>query len=281
MVACGGKNPGSYETLSKEGSAESSAMEKAEAAWAERGDEAKLQEALTAYESILKADPTNRTVAARLTRGWYFWGDSFSDDKDTKLERWEKAIEWGKACIALNDDIRNRIANGEKERDAVTAAVKADVPCLYWTSSALGKWGKLSGLAKTIKHLPTVKAYMSKAEELDETYFHYGPSRYWGAYFSIVPSFAGRDFDVSAEHFAHSLQGAPNYLGTRTLRAEFWAVGSQDAQAFVDDLNYVINAEASAAADVQPENEKEIAKAKKLLTQLDQLFDKKALENLK
>jgi hypothetical protein len=68
----------------------------------------------------------------------------------------------------LRDEITALLAKGdEDEASAARAFVKDDVPCLYWTSSALGKWAKLTGLTTTLKHLPTVKAYMTRVGELD------------------------------------------------------------------------------------------------------------------
>ena len=58
--------------------------------------------------------------------------------------------------------------------------------------------GQGQSLSKTLKFLPTVKAYMSKTEELDSTYYFHGPARYWGAYYAALPSFAGQDLDKSS-----------------------------------------------------------------------------------
>jgi hypothetical protein len=189
-----------------------------------------------------------------------------------KLERWAKAIEYGNKCLALNKEFAQRVQGGEKERDLAGVMGAQDVPCLYWTSTALGKWGKLQGLSTTLKHLPTVKAYMSKVEELDPTYFHYGPARYWGAYYAALPSFAGKDLEKSKSYLQASIDGEPNYLATRVIRAEYYAVEAQDAKQFEEDLNYVINADPNVLTVAAPENKKEQEKAKKLLARRDELF---------
>lgn len=281
LASCGGKNPGAYQTVEANAGADAAALNaEADALWEQRADEAKLQAALAKYEEAAKADPANRHALGHLVRGWYFWGDGYTNDDAVKIERWEKAIEWGKSCLAVNSKFKAQIEGGAKEKDAVSVAVKDDVPCLYWMSSALGKWGKAQGLAKTLKHLPTVKAYMTKVDELDPTYFHYGPSRYWGAYYSIIPSFAGQDFDKSAEYFETSINGAPNYLGTRMLRAENWAVGVQDPVQFDKDIKFVLGFDLDTEPGLRAENEKEQAKAKALLEKREELFDKKVLAEI-
>ncbi|MFT4622086.1 MAG: hypothetical protein ACI9KE_004120 [Polyangiales bacterium] len=286
LVACG-KHPGSYDNsaaAAAEGAkaaASTDAATAADQAWSERFDEQRLKDALDAYEAIAAADSTNRQALERLTRGWYFWGDAFSDDKDTKVERWGTAIEWGTRCLSLNEQFAQAIADGKKEKEAVEFATRADVPCLYWTATALGKWGKAQSLSKTLRHLPTVKAYVSTTEQLDPAYFNYGPARYWGAYYSALPSFAGRDFDKSTEYFAASIEGAPYYLATRVLRAEMLAVGTANVSLFDADLAHVLAADANAKPDagVTAENMKEQEKAKSLIARRSELFDKKALES--
>ncbi|MEM6927051.1 MAG: TRAP transporter TatT component family protein, partial [Myxococcota bacterium] len=216
LLATGcGKHSGSYSAVQAEKAAQAeieSRTEAADALWAERVDEAKLLEALTAYEAVLEADPNNQHALHRLTRGLYFHATGFPpEDNDEKIARLDRAIQYGTRCIGLNEQISEAIeVNGEKERDAVRLATMDDVPCLYWTASSLGQWGRASGIAKTLKHIPTVKAYMTKIEELDESFFNYGPARYWGAYYAVLPGFAGRDLDKSAEYFKTSIEKAPH-----------------------------------------------------------------------
>jgi hypothetical protein len=282
-MACG-KHPGTYQAAATATEVDTSQAtelaQKADELWEARVDEAKLTAALAAYEELHTLDPANRHALVQLTRGWYFFGDAFSPDEDTQIDRWGTAITWGTKCIAGNEKIADAIADNIKEKDAVQHATKADAPCLYWTSTALGKWAKAQSLSKTLKFLPTVKAYMTKTEELDPTYYHYGPARYWGAYYAALPSFAGRDLDKSAEYFAASIQAAPYYLPTRVLRAQYLAVATQDVALFDADLKYVLdaNADSKPAAGITPENVKDQGKAQKLLDTRHELFDSKAIE---
>ena len=281
LSACG-KHPGSYTTtaeVSGEAAATQELLDSADAAWESRDDEQQLQLALKQYAQVIEADPTNRKSLIRLTRGWYFWGDAFTEDKDTKVERWGTAIEYGARCIALNEAVAEQINSGAKEKDAIAAATKPDAGCIYWTATALGKWGKIQSLSKTLKHLPTVKAYVAKVEELDPTYYHYGPARYWAAYYAALPSFAGQDLDKSGEYFDTAVKAAPYYLPTRVLRAEYHSVGTQNATQFAEDLMYVLNADPDGKpnAGITPENRKEMEKAQSLWDKRGELFEKDAV----
>lgn len=279
-VGCG-KHPGSYDATASvrgEQTGAQAAVAEAEALWEQRDDAEKLAKALELYQRALDVDPANRTALERLTRGWYLYGDSHTDDKDAKIERWGNAIAWGTRCLSLNEAFAQSIRDGGKEKDAAAFATREDVPCLYWTASAIGKWGKIQGLPKTLKHLPTVKAYITRIGELDPEYYYFGPARYWGAYYAVLPSFAGQDLGKSSEYFAASIAGAPSYLATRVLRAELLAVKTEDVATFVHDLQFVIDFDVSSDPATRPENVLEQGKARALLAKRNELFDAKVIE---
>lgn len=277
VLGCG-KQVGSYEVATPPTTpvaADQAAVLKgeADALWNERGDKAKLQAALAKYEQVHGMNPSDRDVAGKLLRGWYFLGDGHETDKAARISAWFTAIEWGKKCLAINTEFTALLAKGdEDESTAARAFTVADVPCLYWTSSSLGKWAKASGLTTTLKHLPTVKAYMTRVGELDPTYFYNGPDRYWGAYYAVIPSFAGQDLVKSKAHFDKAIAAYPNYLGTHVLLAAEWAVKTQNKAEFEKELNWVIAAPADSIPEIQPEMEAEQRKAKALLASQGDYF---------
>ncbi len=273
-TACATKHPGSYEVGSATGGAAADAtLTGAEALWDQRGEKGQLQAALGLYEQALAADPTNREIAARLTRGWYFLGDAHETEMPAKLAAWETAIAKGTSCIAINTEFTALLEKGdEDEESAVRVATKDDVPCLYWTATALGKWAKASGLGKILKHIGTVKAYITRVEELDPMYFHSGPARYWGAYYAAIPSFAGRDLERSKVEFDKSLEMAPGYLATRVLYAEYWAKNTENRAVFEEQLKAALAADPNAAADVAAENVAAQRHAQVLLDSIDEHF---------
>lgn len=275
ITGCSTRHKGSYEVAQAVAPAGSTDALKAEAdaAWAQRSDKTQLQAALAKYEQLAAAEPTNREVVARLVRGWYFLGDGHETDEAAKLAAWDTSVSWGKRCLAINGDFAALLEKGdEKEATAVRVLGAEDVPCLYWTSTALGKWAKLSGLGKTLANLPTVKAYMTRVGELEPAYFYGGPDRYWGAYYAAIPSFSGQDLGKSKEYLDKSIAAYPDYLGTTVLLAEFWAVKSQDKAAFEAALNQVLAANPDAIPEVAPENRAEQGKARALLAKTSDLF---------
>jgi tetratricopeptide (TPR) repeat protein len=275
LSACGKKQSGTYEVASASGDASAfdTLKGEADALWEKRGETGSLEAALAKYEQAYNANPTDRETAGRLTRGWYFLGDAHRTETDAKNEAFDTAVSWGKRCLAINADFKARLEKGdEKEVDVVDALGAEDVPCMYWTSSALGKWAKLNGILTSLKHIDTVKGYMGRIGELQPDFFYHGPDRYWGAYYSLIPSFSGRDLDKSKSHFDKSIAGAPEYLGTQVLVADTWAVNSQDKATYTRMLQAVIDADPGNDPDIGPENRAEQAKAKRLLAQTGERF---------
>ncbi len=274
-VACQNKHQGTYEleAAASTGSDASAVIAEADALWEQRGDAAQLEAALAKYEEAWNLDPKNRHVSQRLTRGFYFLGDGHKTEMADKLAAWDTSITWGKKCLALNEEFVAILEKGDEAEDmAVRVATADDVPCLYWSASALGKWAKASGLGKTLKNLPIVKAYQTKVTELDPDYFYGGPDRYWGAYYAAIPSFAGQDLGKSKEHLDASLASHNDYLGTHVIVAEYWAVKSQDGETFTRELEWVLAQSPDIIPELRPEHEAEQRKAKALLERKAELI---------
>ena len=266
VMACG-KKPGSYQVKSAaESSAEADLAQKAESQWNARADKAQLEAALASYETLWAQNPNDRLVGERLVRGWYFYGDAYESDIEAKKSAWDKAISFGEQCLSINEEYKAIYAKEQKREDAAQALKKDDVPCTYWTASALGKWAKASGLATTLKYIGGAKAFIAKVEELEPTYFHGAVHRYWGAYYAGLPSFAGQDLDRSKAEFEKAISISQDYLGTRILLADYWATKNQDQAAIFDEqVQYVMASDVNALdPELIPENLAEIEKAKTL-----------------
>lgn len=274
LVGCGGAHQGTYEVAAeaKSASPSSEALAAAMTHWDKRSDPAELKLALAGFEQAVAADPRNREAYYYLVRGWYFLGDGHQTAVAEKLASWDTAISWGKKCLSLNETFKGKLDQGEDEAAAAGALTVEDVPCTYWTASALGKWAKESGLGKTLKNIPIAKAWISRVDALDPTYYYAATDRYWGAYYAAIPSFAGQDLALSKQHFEKAMSAYPDHLGNKVLFAENWAVKSQDAATFEKMLTEVLAASTTAIPGIEPEQEAEQRKARELLARKSELF---------
>jgi hypothetical protein len=273
LTACGGSHQGTYEVAAAgESTVNVDDVSAADGLWEQRGDVAQLQASLDAYETIATADPTNRHALERLVRGYFFLGDGHNTEMTDKLAAWDTAIGWGKKCMALNADFVAHLDKGDDEGTAAVAFGAADVPCVYWTASALGKWSKASGMGATLKNVPTAKAWVARVQELDNSYFFTATDRYWGAYYAAIPSFAGQDLDKSRGHLDTAVEANPEHFGNRLILASYWAVKTQDAKVFDEQVAYVLSNCPNTIDGLVPEQEAEQRKAQKLLETRNELF---------
>jgi hypothetical protein len=247
----------------------------ADALWEQRADRDRLVEALAKYEIAMSADARDRHVGERLTRGYYFLGDAYETGDVARIAAWEQSMAWGKRCLAINPQISALLAKGdETDATAVRAATIEDVPCLFWTATAIGRWSRVEGPAATLANVATVKAYITRVDELDPDFYYRAADRYWGVYYATIPSFAGKDLEKSKQHFDSALAHAPGFLGTRVLLAETWAVETKDRATFETSLDQVLAADENALPEIRPEALAEKRKAQALLARVEELFPK-------
>ena len=269
-----GKKPGAYSVNTAAEATSSNALSQADAMWEQRGDKAKLAETLALYEQALASDAQNKHVLGRLVRGWYFMGDAHEQEKEAKMAAWDKAVSFGNVCLELNENYKSTLEQTKDKGESVKAInEQADVPCMYWYASSLGKWAKLNGILQSLKHKPTFVGFMKRVEELQPDYFYGAPYRYWGAYYSVLPSFAGRDLNASKTNFDKSIEIAPEYLGTYLLLADNWARNSQNVEEFDQAVQYVMASDPSVLpADLLPENMAEMTRAQQLWNDRSGIF---------
>lgn len=245
-----------------------------DALWEERGDKAKLEAALAAWDAALTASPEDLDLLVKLARGHYLLADGYlRGDSASYLATFEKGVDYAeRALTSASPAFKERVKKGEAVQYAVEAVDANGVAALYWYSSNLGKWAKAKGFTTTLGNKDTIKAVMERCLALDETFFYGGPHRYFGAYYSVAPSFAGGDLNKSREHFEKSLSLAPEALSTKVLMAENYAVKSQDRELFTRLLNEVLAAPDDIIAGLEPETRIEKEKARELLAGVDDLF---------
>jgi hypothetical protein len=256
-------------------SADNAAEQKADALFADRLELNKAESAAAAYgEAVAQAPTATRLI--KLSRAYYFLADghyALLGKKEEMLKTYELGLDAGeRALVVACPAFAQAMKDGKKVDEAVQAIDATCVPAVYWYAVNLGKWARAEGMTKILFYKDKIKAYMTRAGELDPGYFHAAPLRYIGTMYAVAPAFAGGDLKKSEEHFHKSLALAPNYLATKVLMAEALMTKKQDRVAFEKLLQEVVAADAAALPDVVPENTVEKKKAAALLAQVDDLF---------
>jgi tetratricopeptide (TPR) repeat protein len=250
-------------------------------AWAARADRAQLETAIAKWDEAVKLKGDDHETYAKLARAVYLLADGYlffeSEESDAKMEAFlamhERGVAYAEQGLrAISPDYEKKVDSGVKTEDAIMVLDRSAVPLMYWYDVNLGKWAKAKGIDETLKHKDRIFGIMSRVYELDPTYFHGAPDRYFGGYYSVAPTFAGGDVNKSREYFEKSLKAAPNYLATHVLIAELLAPKLQDRALFDRSLKFVMDTPANVIPEVEAEALIEKKKAERLMKMADDMF---------
>ncbi|MBM4343027.1 MAG: hypothetical protein FJ100_06585 [Deltaproteobacteria bacterium] len=290
-----------------EGDAEAGkrALGEAEALFAARGDAAKAEAGLEAFDKALAADPGNAAARIKAARLYYLVADGYhrfagESKEPAMIAGFERGMAHAAAALAVTSPVlKRKICSGAPMADVVASLDERAVEPIYWFCTHMGKYGLAKDLLEVLSNKDLIFAVMAKLQAIKPDYFHFAPDRYLGGYYTKVP-FPDGDLARSFAHFSASIKGAPNYLATYTLMAEMYvirAVNKVDPRARVcaigakkiaDDapdpavhpcrtlfeslLATVKNAKPDAVPDLAAEMAVEKRKAEALLKDVDTYF---------
>ena len=286
LVACGPGRQAAWEKESGDklaateaadaGGEGASLSEQAMANWEKRSDRASLEQAISLWEKMLNQNANDAATLTHLSRGYYLLADGFmraAGEEEDMLSTFELGISAGeRAMMAASTEFSAQVKEGKKVEEAVGVIPANGQPSIYWYASNLGKFAVAKGFTTTLFYKDRIYAVMQRVLEIDETFFHGAPHRYFGAFYAKAPSFAGGDMQKSKEHFDRAIELGPDYLGTKVLYAEFYAVKSEDRDLFTKLLNEVKGADPKVLPELVPEQTMEQAKAERLLSEADEIF---------
>jgi hypothetical protein len=275
LVGCASRKSGwenNTEAVSMSSTEMTSVKSEATVLWRGRAEQAKLEKALEKFLQLHLANPNDLEALVYLTRGNYFLADSHLQETEQKKKIYELAASYGEKAMATNPAFKKLVTDGKSIEDSLDSLTLVEVPAMYWTAASLGKWSKISGIASQLKYKTRIKAMVSRVEKLSPEFFFGAPSRYWGGFYALAPSFAGGDIKKSKVQFDKSLKIAPEYQGTKVLMADVYFTKTGDKKAFEAALKEVLASKFDDHAEIGPENSLEKKKAEKLLAQIGELF---------
>lgn len=241
------------------------------AAWAARDNPVQLRRALELYESDLETKPESRFLLVRLARGYYLYGVLLTDT-NLKLAAFKRGMHYGDRALYTFPEFRERFDKSRQIGEAVETLGIEAIGAIYWAAVNMAKWARLEGMVKILLLKNKARAMVEHVYKLDSGYNHGAADRYLGAYYAVVPAYAGGDLERSRRHFEQALARAPNYIGNRVYMAETFAVAKSDGHLFRKLLREAIAADPSSCSDAVPEQRLAQARARDLLQQYDDLF---------
>ncbi len=206
--------------------------------------------------------PENESLLLLMAEGYGGYAFGFVEDDldqledtddlyDETLERaygiYGKSVEAARAWLRLrHDDLPDVASATDGEAARTLAAMTADdVPGLFWLGNS---WSSQVNLKQDdpaeVLNLGRIEMIMTRAMELDETYFDGGPHLFFG----VLKCSAGKELsdqtESAAKHFARAweLSDEKNLMG-RALEARWLLVTLGDREKLEEALQEIVDAE--------------------------------------
>ncbi len=235
--------------------------------WADRGDPASFAAAKEAWSAALAIDPASRPALGRLAHAAWLEGWN-ADDDGVAAARFAEAEDLAARCTDADPHVVGARARGLDVAGQLAVVEPDTLACAYWGARALEdrSWGRSVSLG--MRAAPEVEARMAEVGRRLPAIDAHGPTRWEGAHFARLPSFAGRDLPRSEAAFARADTLSPGVLEVALLRATHLAPARGDTASFDADLAAI----ASADPGDLPENRRVQALAVQLAAERATLF---------
>jgi predicted anti-sigma-YlaC factor YlaD len=244
---------------------------------------------LKLIESLLAESPKHRGLLVAACSGFTQYAYAFIKEEADETESQNIALATemrararGLLLRARDYGIRGletthpefRNALNKDARNAVRAAVKADVPLLYWTAAS---WGLAITVSKNepalISDQPIVEAVIDRALELNEAYDQGAIHSFLISYEPVRQGAEGDPLERARRHFESAMKHSGGFqAGPLVSLAESVAIARQDRREFQSLLDRALAVDVNTRPEYRLANLVMQRRARWLLSRIDDLF---------
>ncbi len=247
------------------------ALAEGDRAFVLRGDPARLDAAVRAYQQAATQRPGDARAELRLARAEAFRG--LAAPPPDGREAWQASARAAERSLrATAPAWADAIDRGEDPAAAAARVDASGAEALYLLAQGAMRAAQATGYAAVLAVKDAALAMMTRAAELDERVDAAGPHRALGAWRAALPVAAGGGAEASRRHFDRARALAPDDQLARVAEAETWAVLVQDEVRFEQLLEAVLAADPGRDPARGPENALARRRAKELLERKARLF---------
>jgi hypothetical protein len=247
--------------------------------WELRYEKNHLVKALELYEKIyfspfqeLASSPTKQELAEKLSRGYYIWAEYFESNNAVKVKYWKLGGEWAQRGLELNPYFFKAAQDKGHFIPGLKYLTKEQAGAVYWYLANIGRWALNSGVNTSLKYKELIKEMTNRGLELSPNYFYGGFYRILGAYYGVLPSYAGGDLEKSYFYFNKAKEIGTNYFATRVLMAKAYAAYKSDKDLYEKLLKGVLQDPNPKDSDIYAENYLEQQRAQQMLREIKNIF---------
>ena len=243
--------------------------------WEQRVNVKNARNARLFLSKANELDPDDQVVAALYAQACHFIGYYIEDDPVDSDSLFVEGMDTVWEFIISTDAYQEGVALSEGDSNAKKIAGLENssqdmVPMLYWWVSNYSRYLLTKPVMERLQQRDIIETVLHRILALLPDFFYHGANRIFGGVYARMP---GVDLNHSVTNFDKSIQGSPNYMGTYVLRAKYLFTKSGNREAFVNDLQNVLNADPTILPEVSPENLFEQEKARSLLAEVSSLFE--------
>lgn len=240
-----------------------------------------IREGMPAYlmlmDGMIETWPDNAELLIAAAQAYSSFASILGGDQDkeyTKLLA-GKAKNYALRSLAqrgFKDAVKSPFDEFKKD---VQASGKKDVPYIFWTAACWANWIMLNlDSIEAMAELPRVELLIRRAQELDEGFYYGGPDLFLGIWLASRPAIAGGDLKKAQQYFLRALDlGKGKLLMAYVYYADNYARRTLDKELFVSTLNKVLETPADIVPELTLVNTIAKAKAKELLSHVDEYFE--------
>jgi hypothetical protein len=232
---------------------------------------------LMLIDGLIEAYPDNSELLTSGCQAYTAYASSFVEGTDPKKAAalYAKAKGYGFRALSKKRNFQQAVTGPVDDFVAFLKQYdKKDVPPLFWTASAWGKWVSLNlDSVEALADMAMLEATMQRTLELDDSFYHGSPHLLMAVYLAARPDIIGGNIDKAKEHFdkAFSL-GADKLLSAKVLFARYYAVRLGDRVLFAKTLQEVTDAPVDGVPELTLANTLAKQKAREMLEKVDDYF---------
>jgi len=144
------------------------------------------------------------------------------------------------------------------------------LPVAYWWAENFTSYLLTKPVLKRLESREIIETVLHRILSINPEYNFHGANRIFGSFYAKLP---GVNLDQSKNNFDKSILGEPNFMTSYTARAQYFYTKNGDKVSFVNDLEFVLNAEPTKIPEASPENLFEQELARILLSKKESLFE--------
>jgi tetratricopeptide (TPR) repeat protein len=215
-------------------------------ALAKKADTAeKLKKAISAYENVLDADPSNYDSLSYLSTFNLLMGDGYTKKRSEKIKYFRSAMNYSAQAMYTNPDFKTEIDKGVRLWEALhTLSVHEMEAMFFWTTGIFYYYKEaLNPLAQVIDYrwVKRAKLVMERMMDLDPDWGGGGVYFIWGIYYLSIPESVGGDRKLSEDYFEKAVAAGPDWMMSRWGRAKYFHFKMGHKVQFQNDLEWILD----------------------------------------